>query len=256
MVDDRQRLVHLAVLTPREGRAEDLLASMRVMGGPADRHPGLRQHLIGRDRRHGRLVGITVWDSEDDWNEAVRRARAALGRVRVRHGGHPRGRRRVRPRRGGPGRPGRRSGLAGRVARGVGRAVPGWEGSRRPQVSRYASCSCISVSRPFGLDLVGHAHGLEPVQDLEDQPRHRRTRRPRRWRPRRPGCRGTHGLPANSPSAPAAFTDRNAKTPSRIVPITPPTPCARPHVEGVVPLQPVAEHAPRRSRPTPPAARR
>jgi hypothetical protein len=29
------------------------------MGEPADRHPGLRQHLIGRDRQTGRLVGIT-----------------------------------------------------------------------------------------------------------------------------------------------------------------------------------------------------
>jgi heme-degrading monooxygenase HmoA len=52
---------------------------MRVMGGPADRHPGLRQHLIGRDRDTGRLIGITVWDSEDDWNEAVQEGRAALG---------------------------------------------------------------------------------------------------------------------------------------------------------------------------------
>jgi hypothetical protein len=78
MSDDRPRLVHLAVLTPREGRAEDLLASMRVMGGPADRHPRLRQHLIGRDRQSGRLIGITVWNSEDDWNEAVAEGRAAM----------------------------------------------------------------------------------------------------------------------------------------------------------------------------------
>jgi hypothetical protein len=78
MGDDRQRLVHLAVLTPREGRAEDVLASMRVMGGPADRHPRLRQHLIGRDRQTGRLIGVTVWDSEDDWNEAVTDGRAAM----------------------------------------------------------------------------------------------------------------------------------------------------------------------------------
>ena len=76
MTEDRSRLVHLAVLTPREGRAEDLLASMRVMGDPADRHPGLRQHLIGRDRGTGRIVGITVWDSEDDWTEAVTEGRA------------------------------------------------------------------------------------------------------------------------------------------------------------------------------------
>jgi heme-degrading monooxygenase HmoA len=64
MTDKRSSLVHLAVLTPREGRADDLLASMRVMGEPADRHPGLRRHLIGRDRQTGRIVGITVWDSE------------------------------------------------------------------------------------------------------------------------------------------------------------------------------------------------
>jgi len=72
------RLVHLAVLTPREGRDGDLLASMRAMGEPADRHPGLRQHLIGRDRQTGRIVGITVWDSEDDWTQAVTEGRANL----------------------------------------------------------------------------------------------------------------------------------------------------------------------------------
>ena len=78
MTDERSTLVHLAVLTPREGRAEDLLGSMRVMGGPAERHPGLRQHLIGRDRRTGRLVGITIWASEADWTEAVNEGRANL----------------------------------------------------------------------------------------------------------------------------------------------------------------------------------
>ena len=78
MAAERSFLVHLAVLTPREGRADDLLASMRVMGGPADRHPGLRQHVIGRDRKSGRLVGITVWDSEGAWSEAVQQGRQAM----------------------------------------------------------------------------------------------------------------------------------------------------------------------------------
>jgi heme-degrading monooxygenase HmoA len=82
MTEERSRLVHMAVLTPREGRVEDLLASMRVMGEPADRHRGLRQHLIGRDRGTGRLVGITVWDSENDWSEAVGEGRAAIAQSR------------------------------------------------------------------------------------------------------------------------------------------------------------------------------
>ncbi len=75
-------VVHVAVLTPREGREDELLRSMRVMGGPADRHPGLRQHVIGRDRQSSRFVGITVWESEEAWSEAVgegRRAVAAAG---------------------------------------------------------------------------------------------------------------------------------------------------------------------------------
>jgi hypothetical protein len=72
-------LVHLAVLTPRKGREDELLASMRLMGGPADRHHGLRQHIIGRDRQTGRFVGITVWDSEEAWSEAVAEGRQAMG---------------------------------------------------------------------------------------------------------------------------------------------------------------------------------
>ncbi len=78
MTEERSKLVHLAVLTPREGRAEDLLASMRLMGEPADRHPGLSQHVIGRDRETGRLVGITVWNAEEDWMEAAGQGRAAM----------------------------------------------------------------------------------------------------------------------------------------------------------------------------------
>src|SRR5262245_60777216 len=74
-MSEEGRLVHLAVLTPREGRAEDLLASMRATGEPADRHRGLRQHVIGRDRQTGRLVGITIWASEADWTEAVTEGR-------------------------------------------------------------------------------------------------------------------------------------------------------------------------------------
>jgi hypothetical protein len=52
------------------------------MGRPADDHPGLRQHLICRDRETGRFVGITVWDREEDWAEAAaagREAQAADG---------------------------------------------------------------------------------------------------------------------------------------------------------------------------------
>ena len=74
--------VHMAVLTPNQGQEDALLGSMRAMGEPADRHPGLRQHLICRDRGTGRFVGITVWDREEDWAEAIaagREAQAAGG---------------------------------------------------------------------------------------------------------------------------------------------------------------------------------
>ena len=70
-------LIHMAVLTPNEGQEEALLDSMRAMGGPADAHPGLRQHFIGRDTRSGRLVGITVWDRSEDWEEAIAEGREA-----------------------------------------------------------------------------------------------------------------------------------------------------------------------------------
>ena len=70
--------VHMAVLTPREDQLSALLDSMRVMGEPADEHPGLRQHLICVDRGSGRAVGITVWDREEDWAGSIAEGRAAV----------------------------------------------------------------------------------------------------------------------------------------------------------------------------------
>lgn len=75
-------MIHMAVLTPNEGQEQPLLDSMRAMGGPADAHPGLRQHFIGCDPQNGRFVGITVWDRSEDWAEAIaagREAQAAGG---------------------------------------------------------------------------------------------------------------------------------------------------------------------------------
>ncbi len=69
--------VHMAVLTPNEGQEGALLGSMRAMGAPADEHPGLRQHLICRDRATGRFVGITIWDREEDQAQAIAAGRAA-----------------------------------------------------------------------------------------------------------------------------------------------------------------------------------
>ena len=69
--------VHMAVLTANEGQEEPLLGSMRAMGAPADEHPGLRQHLICRDRETGRFVGITVWDREEEWADAIAAGREA-----------------------------------------------------------------------------------------------------------------------------------------------------------------------------------
>ena len=70
-------LIHMAVLTPNEGHEQALLDSMRALGGPADAHPGLRQHFIGRDPRSGRFVGITVWDRSEDWEESIAAGREA-----------------------------------------------------------------------------------------------------------------------------------------------------------------------------------
>jgi heme-degrading monooxygenase HmoA len=70
--------VHLAVHHPRTGREAALAESMERFGAPARGMPGFRFHATLRDAAAGVLVGITIWDSEAEWEAAVPAQRAAV----------------------------------------------------------------------------------------------------------------------------------------------------------------------------------
>jgi heme-degrading monooxygenase HmoA len=76
--DDAGVFVHLAIHRPRPGREEALAASMARFGAPAHGMPGFRFHAALRDPDAGVLVGITIWDSKEDWEAAVPRQRKAV----------------------------------------------------------------------------------------------------------------------------------------------------------------------------------
>ena len=72
-------LVHLSVHRPKPGREQELIDSMHRFGrGDGGPFPGLREALTLRDRETGRLVGITMWDSEEAFRAGVPRMRAAV----------------------------------------------------------------------------------------------------------------------------------------------------------------------------------
>jgi heme-degrading monooxygenase HmoA len=76
--DSNRVFVHLAIHHPRPGREDALTASMERFGAPVHGMPGFRFHAALRDRDAGVLVGITIWDSKEDWEAAVPHQREAV----------------------------------------------------------------------------------------------------------------------------------------------------------------------------------
>lgn len=65
--------IHLAVHHPRPEYAADLLASMGRVDQTAQGSPGLIQIGAWQDQRSGRVVGIAVWESQEDFAASVER---------------------------------------------------------------------------------------------------------------------------------------------------------------------------------------
>jgi heme-degrading monooxygenase HmoA len=72
-------LVHLAIHRPHPGKEQDVVDSMHRFGrADGEPVPGLREALTLRDRETGALVGIAIWESEEDFRAGVPRMRAAV----------------------------------------------------------------------------------------------------------------------------------------------------------------------------------
>jgi len=69
---------HLSIHYPKPEYERDLIDSMHRFGAAVRGAPGLRHAFTLEDKRTGRLVGLTVWDSREQWDAAVERSRAAV----------------------------------------------------------------------------------------------------------------------------------------------------------------------------------
>jgi hypothetical protein len=63
--------VHVAVHHPKPEHVDDVLASMQQVAEVAAGAPGLVQIGPWRDARSGRLVGLSLWESEDAFRAAM-----------------------------------------------------------------------------------------------------------------------------------------------------------------------------------------
>jgi heme-degrading monooxygenase HmoA len=69
--------VHLAIHSPKPGKAEAMLESMERFGAAMEA-PGLVLHASLRDERSSRLVGLAVWESREAWEAAIGAARETI----------------------------------------------------------------------------------------------------------------------------------------------------------------------------------
>jgi hypothetical protein len=63
--------VHMSIHRPRPDRTDDLAASMHRFGAAADGKPGFLSGHVLRDRKTGRLIGLTLWATEEEWRDAL-----------------------------------------------------------------------------------------------------------------------------------------------------------------------------------------
>lgn len=71
-------IIHLSIHTPKPGKEQDLIASMRRFGAAGAGQPGFIEAKTLRDRRTGRLVGMAHWEDEAAWRAGVEAMRAAV----------------------------------------------------------------------------------------------------------------------------------------------------------------------------------
>jgi heme-degrading monooxygenase HmoA len=71
-------IVHISIHTPKQGREDELIASMHRFGAAAEGCPGFIDARALRDRRSGRLIGMARWADEASWRAGVEVMHAAV----------------------------------------------------------------------------------------------------------------------------------------------------------------------------------
>ena len=62
--------VHMSIHRPRPGKEDLLIDSMHRFGAAMKSQPGLQQAHTLREQRTGRLIGLAIWDSKENWFDA------------------------------------------------------------------------------------------------------------------------------------------------------------------------------------------
>lgn len=62
---------HLSIHRPKPGKEKDLIASMRRFGEACMKHDASRGANVLHDEEKGTLIGLAVWDSKEEWEEAI-----------------------------------------------------------------------------------------------------------------------------------------------------------------------------------------
>ena len=61
---------HLSLHRPKPGKEKELIASMHRFGEACMMQEGSRGANVAHDEERGILIGLAVWDSREDWEEA------------------------------------------------------------------------------------------------------------------------------------------------------------------------------------------
>ncbi len=62
---------HISIHTPKPGKEDLLIESMHRFGEACMQHDASRGANVLHDKKKGVLIGVAVWDSEDEWEEAI-----------------------------------------------------------------------------------------------------------------------------------------------------------------------------------------
>lgn len=70
--------VQLAIHTPIPGKEAEIIDSMHRFGAAMRDQPGLQRTHTLRDQKTGRLVGLAIWDTREQWIAARPLMQAAV----------------------------------------------------------------------------------------------------------------------------------------------------------------------------------
>jgi hypothetical protein len=70
--------VHVAIHRPKPGKEKLLIASMHRFGNAVLRETGLQQVHTLMDQKSGALVGLSIWDSKENWEAARPKMQTAV----------------------------------------------------------------------------------------------------------------------------------------------------------------------------------